>query len=239
MTFVFLGTSPFAKLVLKELLRNNLQPAAVFSPDDDLNEIKKIKPDLAVVVAFGKIIKQDLLNVCPFINLHPSLLPKYRGPSPLQTAILNQDKETGITLMLLDERVDSGPILKQEKILINPQWNWQELGDFAFKRGGELLVNVLNNFKKIKSIPQDKSQATYTKLIKREDGLLKPGDNLKIKLRAFYHWPGVYTFWQNKRLKIIDEKTVQLEGKKAMSIANFLRGHQQAEKLFRELSLLH
>lgn len=240
MRFVLLGTPLFADLVLKELLQNNFKPQAIFQPPyKDLDKIKKIKPELAVVIAAGKIIKKDLLDVCPFINLHPSLLPKYRGPSPLQTAILNQDKETGITIILLDEGMDSGPILAQEKITVNPSWNYLELGNILFKKGVKMLIKIMKDLKKIKPRSQDEKQATYTRLLKREDGLLKPNDDIKVKLKALTPWPGVYTFFNGKRLKIIDENTVQLEGKKPLNITEFMRGYPRATDLLRGLSLLH
>ncbi len=201
----------------------------------DLEVIKQRKPELCVVVAYGKIIPQDILDICPFINLHPSLLPKYRGPSPIQYALLNGDTETAVTIMQIDAGMDTGPLLAQEKAAIKPEDNYLTLSKRLAEQGASLLAKTIANLPEPK--PQIIDKKTVTKLIKREHGEINLNDNpveIINKLRAYTPWPGIFTYHNDKRLKIlkahldngqliIDE--VQLEGKQPTSYQEFLNGH--------------
>jgi methionyl-tRNA formyltransferase len=205
-----------------------------------LNEVAKLKPKFAIVVAYGKIILKNILKLCPFINIHPSFLPKYRGPSPLQYALLNDDKKTGVSIMFLDPGMDTGPIVWQREVNINSEENWLTLGNRLFKLAAEKLAELIKNpIIQLKAMPQNDKNATYTKLICRQDGLFKKGENLSAKLRALTIWPGVFVNFQGKRLKIINKDIVQLEGKRPTLIKDFINGHPKAKESLNELSLLH
>ncbi len=145
--------------------------------------------------------------------MHPSLLPLYRGPSPIQATILNGDVETGVTIMKMDEKMDHGPILAQQKLKIKNQDNYETLGNKLFETGAELLINIFPKYikGKIKSQKQNHKKATYTKIIKREDGRIDWSHDAKYierQLRAFTPWPGIYTLYAGKRLKILSLQVV-------------------------------
>lgn len=178
-------------------------------------EISNLKPDLGIVAAYGSLIPKDMLDIPKygFINVHPSLLPKYRGPSPIQTAILNGDKETGVSIILMTEKMDAGPIVIVKRKTKSEKYTYNELLKELAKLGTELLLETTPKWIRgeIKPVPQDELMATYTKILKKEDGLLdwqKTADELERQVRAFNPWPGAYTFWQTKkkvfrRLKIL------------------------------------
>lgn len=171
------------------------------------------KFDLFIVVAYGKIMPEEILNMPKFgsINIHYSLLPKYRGASPVESAILNGDTETGISIQQMEFKMDSGPILAQEKVEILPNEKAGELRTRLIKIGGELLVKILPDFVNGKVIPtpQDESKATNCKKIKKEDGLIDLNDDgVKNynKFRAYAIWPRTFFFKDNKRIIITDAK---------------------------------
>lgn len=175
----------------------------VFQPEK-INEVAiqiilDYSPQYAVVSAYGKILPNDLLDALPygFLNIHPSLLPKYRGPAPLEGPILNGDTETGISIMLLDSLVDHGPILKTEEYPLIGNEFAKDLGTILFERGSEILCEIIPKWLsgEIKSIDQNHTDATFTKKIKKADALVNINDNpetLWAKWRAYYPWPGMY-----------------------------------------------
>ena len=170
-------------------------------------------PDVFIVVAYGKIMPEEILNLPKLgsINIHYSLLPKYRGASPVESVILNGDEETGITIQKMEYKMDSGPIIAQEKIQILSDEKAGELRKRLIKIGGELLVKTLPNFieNKITPIPQDETQATYCKKIKKEDGLINLNDDgIKNynRFRAYAPWPRTFFFKKSKRIIITDAK---------------------------------
>lgn len=209
-------------------------------------KIKSLKPDLGVVAAFGKIIPKDILEIPKFgfLNVHSSLLPKFRGPSPVQYAILEGEKETGVTIIKIDERVDHGPILATEKEKILNNDTTRTLSERLFKHGGKLLVKIIPDYisGKIKLLSQKHQKATFTKLVRKEDGLLNPKDSsqlLERKTRAFHPWPTLYTFLDNNRVIIHQAHLkngkfvpdlVQVEGKKPISYEDFVRGYHKELK---------
>lgn len=203
-------------------------------------KIENLKPDLIIVAAYGQIIPKEILDSARYgaINVHPSLLPKYRGASPIQYALLNGEKKTGITIMKMDEKMDHGPILAQKYISIDANDNYQTLSEKISRITGDFLVNTIAKYisKRIRPKPQNHEKATFTKLIKKEDGKidwkLKPAQ-INNQVKAFYPWPGAYTEIDGKRLKICqthlhDDKLiidrVQIEGKKEISFDEFQRG---------------
>lgn len=206
-------------------------------------EIKQINADLSVVVAYGKILPVEIINAPKFgaINIHYSLLPKYRGASPLEAALLNGDEETGVSIQQMEYKLDSGNILQEEKLEIGWNDKKEEIREDLIKLGAnvlcELLPKIINQ--EISPKKQDESQATYCKKIRKEDGEIDVNGDPRInwnKYRAFYGWPGVFFFALKKnkkiRVKITDAthennsfviKRVVPEGKKEMSYEEFLK----------------
>lgn len=176
-------------------------------------QLRELDPDITIVAAYGKILPENILNIPKYksLNVHASLLPKYRGASPIQNAILNGDNKAGITIMLMDSGMDTGDILSQSEINVNQNDTTEILSNKLADIGSELLLKTLPNYiaGKIEPEKQDESRATFCQLIKRDNGLINWNDtaeNIYNKFRAFQPWPGVYTFWENnnslKRLKL-------------------------------------
>lgn len=175
---------------------------------------------LSIVVAYGKIIPEEIINMPKLgsVNIHYSLLPKYRGASPVESAILNGDTETGITIQKMEYKMDTGPIIAQEKVGIGNDEKAPELRKRLIKIGGELLVKILKTHTppepspkervKFEGEKQDESKATYCKKIKKEDGLIHLGAELPSELynkfRAYAGWPRTYFFLGKKRIIITD-----------------------------------
>jgi len=167
--------------------------------------------DLFVIVAYGKILPESILNMPKFgsINIHYSLLPKYRGASPVESAILNGETETGVTIQKMESKMDSGPIIAQEKVEISPDEKTPDLRQRLIKIGGELLVKILPDFMngKTKEIKQNENEATFCHKIKKEDGLIDLNDDpIKNynKFRAYTEWPRTFFFKDGKRIIITD-----------------------------------
>lgn len=204
-------------------------------------KIQNLKPDLIIVAAYGQILPKEILEIPKYgcLNVHPSLLPKYRGATPVQSAILNGDKETGATIMLMDKGVDTGPIVNQRKTAIGPNETHQELHNRLAILSSELLIDTIPDWLKgeIKSKPQNENEATYAKILSKEDGLIdwqKSPRELDRQIRALNPWPGTYAFWQKKRVKVLKARLendkliieqVQPEGKKPMSFEDYKRGY--------------
>jgi len=194
-----------------------IQPSSVRTAEFS-NCIEKHAPDFIVVVAFGHIIPKNILNIPEIatINIHASLLPKYRGPSPIQWAIINEEKETGVTTMLMDEGLDTGDILISSELKIAPDDTSDTLHDRLADLGADLLIQTLNAFKTgdINPIPQDHSQATYAPMLKKNDGRInweRPANTLETFIRGMTPWPGAFTFHEKKRLKIFRAKTIIMD----------------------------
>jgi len=176
-----------------------------------IEKIKKINADLIIAAAYGQIIPKEILVLPKFgaLNIHPSLLPKYRGASPIQTAILNGDKETGVTIILMDEKMDHGPILRNSKFEIrNSKITYNELTNELADLGADLLIKTLPNWieGKIKPQPQDHSKATFTKIIKKEDGKIdwnKSAEEIERTIGALDPWPGTFA---SLKLKVKSQK---------------------------------
>ena len=211
--------------------------------DEIIEEIKNINIDLSIVVAYGKILPEILINTPKLgtVNIHYSLLPKYRGASPLESALLNGDKTTGVSIQQMAYKLDSGPILAELEIPIDINETKYELKNKLIDLGGNLLCSIVPKIinHEIKPIVQDDSMATFCKKIKKEDGELDLSDDpLKNynKYRAFYGWPGVFIFVikHGKKIRVkINEaiyfdnlfiiKKVTPEGKKEISYEDFLK----------------
>jgi methionyl-tRNA formyltransferase len=212
-----------------------------------------------------KIIPQEVLDIPELgaLNIHGSLLPRHRGASPIHQALLEGDKETGITIMLMDEQVDHGPMLLQKSVMIADDDNFVTLELKLAHIAQDLIVQAIPEFAegKLKPKEQDHSKATFTKIITKADGLIdwhKDVRKIYNKYRAYITWPGVHTVWKGMNLKInlcrpmegqfqgqpgtvsrdnerilvvcgegaLELTTIQLEGKKALPVEEFVRGHQ-------------
>ncbi len=215
---------------IKEYADNNsidiYQYASLINNELAYKELKNLSPDLIIVADFGLIIPDKILKLPRLgcLNIHPSLLPKYRGPSPVSTAILNENKFTGVTVMLMDEGLDTGPIIAQKKVEFLYQENAKDLTKRLFEIGALLISDILSlwEFGKINPTLQDESKATYTKKLSKEDGRIDWNDsaiNINKKILAYNPWPGVFTIWNNRRVKVIEAK---LGNKK--SINSFSKG---------------
>ncbi|MFH1608726.1 MAG: methionyl-tRNA formyltransferase [Patescibacteria group bacterium] len=234
-------TPPPVKIWAEENKIEFLQPKKI--DENFLNILKEKveahKINLFIIVAYGKILPESLINLPKFgsINIHYSLLPKYRGASPVESAILNSNTETGISIQKMEFKLDSGPIIAQEKVNILPTEKAQELRERLIKIGAELLVKTLPDYieNKIKLIKQNENQATFCKKIKKEDGLINLENNAEKnynKFRAYSVWPRTFFFKNNKRIIITDAKLknnkfeiikVLPEGKKEIDYSDFLK----------------
>ncbi len=202
-----------------------------------LDHISQLKPNLGILVSYGKVLPDELLHIPThgILNIHPSLLPLYRGPSPIQTAILNGDTKTGTTIMLLDQQIDHGPIVCQEEYSIKPNETSSELFTRLGNQGAELLVNCLMDFISGALIPkeQDHSKATFTKIILAEDGHLDSSFTTQEawnRFRALRDEPGCF-------IRIINLKNLHikiLECRPDFAMHNLAPGtlYSQGKKLF-------
>ncbi|OHA15324.1 MAG: methionyl-tRNA formyltransferase [Candidatus Tagabacteria bacterium RIFCSPLOWO2_01_FULL_42_9] len=231
----------------------------VYQPKDkdELFEIlKKLRPDIAVVAAFGMIFTKEMLTIPKygFLNIHASLLPRWRGASPIQSVILSGEEKTGATIMLINEKMDQGPILKISNLKSLPadathqalqagqisNVTYKKLENELSELGGKLLIKTIPKWIKGEINPreQDHGKATYCKKITKEDGLIdlnnEPPEIIERKIRAFTPWPGAYIFINGKRLIITEAelknnslkiKAVKPENKNEMDFADYLRGN--------------
>jgi methionyl-tRNA formyltransferase len=226
------------------------------------SKIATLAPDLIIVAAYGQLISKSILDIPRLgcLNLHPSLLPKYRGPSPIQTAILNGDKTTGVTIILMDEKIDHGPIISQKEITIASDENYQTLEKKLAETAADFLIEILPRYiqGEIKPQTQDESKASYTKTLTRQDGQIdwsKSAQEIERMVRAFYPWPGAWTYFNSQRVKILKAKAIEKKeivdakkelilptgegfllieilqpaGKKPMTGQEFFRGHPKME----------
>ena len=251
---VFFGSDQYSQIVLEALKKSpDLEIIKAIKNKSELQGLKKadFRPDLGVVASFGALIPQKVINWPKkgLLNLHPSLLPKYRGPTPIPTAILNGEKETGLTIIKVDEQIDHGPIVAQFKETIKEEDTSESLLNRLFAIGSDVLVTILPSFleDRIEIKKQDHIKATFTQKLTRDDGKIdwsKPIDYQERFVRAMFPWPGAWgevkANNQVKRLKILKAHLknkklildlVQLEGKKPVTWKQFLEGYPQAKLL--------
>lgn len=219
-----------------------------------ISEIKKLKPDIGVVADFGIIIPKVLIDLFPkgILNVHPSLLPLYRGPTPVQTAILNGDRVTGISIIKIDEQMDHGPIVYQEEYEISPNDNADKLLMELFARAGKILPNLLREYvlgNVILSQQNDK-KASYTKILTKEDGFVDVNNppekrELRRMINALNPWPGVWTRYPlnpkqslKPLIKLLPGQKIQVEGKRPMSYKDFMNGYPEGKFFLEKLSLI-
>ena len=186
---------------------------------EEYDRFKKLKPDVVVVVAYGKIIPKQFLDIenIKFLNIHASLLPKWRGAAPIQRAIMNLDSETGISIMQIVSKLDSGPIMMKSKIKISKNTKFKELSEQLSNLGSSMIIDSLDliESKAVKFIEQNDKDATYAKKIDKMETKIDWKDDAKIiigKINAFSPSPGCWFKYQGVRVKIIDAKEVDASG---------------------------
>ena len=174
-------------------------------------QLAGFEPDVIVVAAYGKLLPRAVLELPPHgcVNLHPSLLPRHRGPSPVAAAILEGDEVTGVSLMLLDEGMDTGPVIAQREYAITGEEKCGELTDALFRAGADLLAENLAPWTQgeLQAQPQDEARATVSRKLERADGLADwtvSAETLARRSRAYTPRPGLYTHWQGKTLKLLE-----------------------------------
>ena len=172
-----------------------------------LREIRALSPDAIVVVAYGQKLGEELLQLCRFcaLNIHPSLLPRYRGPAPVARAILNGERETGVSVIKLVSRMDAGPVFGAVRVPIPPEATTPELEDELSRRGAQLLLEVLDKMEKGQAVetPQNEREATYARKFERREGRVdwrKPARRIVDSVRALQPFPGAFTFHNRRRI---------------------------------------
>jgi methionyl-tRNA formyltransferase len=203
----YLTSPPVKELAVKHNI-SVLQPEKI-QDDIFIRTVKELLPDIIVVIAYGKILPKAILDIPPLgcINVHASLLPRYRGAAPINWAIINGEKETGIATMLMDEGMDTGDILLTEKVEIKDDDTATDVYNKLKDIGASLLVKTIKGLKlgTIIPTPQDDSQATYAPMLKKEDGRIDwttGAEGIKNLIRGLNPWPGAYTRWQGRQIKI-------------------------------------
>jgi methionyl-tRNA formyltransferase len=253
-------TSPPIKAALRDATKSILQPAKI-KDRQAIEQIRALAPDVIVVMAYGQILPRAALEIPKIacLNLHASLLPRWRGAAPIQAAIADGDRETGVTVMYMDEGLDTGDILLQRKIDIAATETGDSLHDRLAEVAPEALLAALKMFPTAPRVPQDKEFATYAPKLNRESGRInwnEPAEAIERKIRAYNPWPGAFSDFNNRKLKIFGASIVdlrgkpgevlrrdkefviaaadralslvevQLEGKRRMTASEFLRGQQ-------------
>ncbi|MDN5047124.1 methionyl-tRNA formyltransferase [Aliarcobacter butzleri] len=191
-----------------ERLRDNLAAYLV---------IKELKPDFIIVAAYGQILPKEILKLAPCINLHASLLPKYRGASPIQEALLNDDNFTGVTSMFMEEGLDSGDILALQYLKITSTMEVSEAFSKLSLIAANLTITTLDNFDRLNPIKQNESEVSFCKKIKKENGLVDFSDakNLFLKYKAYSFWPGIFleSELKLKDVELLEESSQNEAGK--------------------------
>lgn len=224
------------------LLVDKITPGAV-------EKIVALQPDFLVVEDYGLILPEKLLTLPKYacLNIHHSLLPKYRGTSPAPYAILSGEKATGVTVIKMNERIDAGDILAQAKYEMSPNETTESLLTKLNEFGGKIIIPVMNAYAKgeEKSVKQDESKATYTKRMSKIDGQIdinNPPQKSKLDrmIRAYFPWPNVWTRLKingrEKIVKLLPDKRIQVEGGKPMSVKDFLNGYPELKSIVEILS---
>ena len=209
---------------------NIKKPNTLKNNNEIINYLSEANADIFIVSSYGIIIPKEILEIPKYgvINIHPSLLPKFRGPSPVASAILEAEKFTGVTIIKLDENMDTGPILeKSHKVSIGENDSASVLQEKLFKMGSDMLPGILRNIEQgnQRFISQNNNKASITKKINKIDGKINWNENdIEIirKVRAYDKWPGTFTFWNNKRIKIIDVIKTQIDSIEKPGLVQFI-----------------
>lgn len=211
--------SPPTKVLSEKHSIPVLQPQKIRT-DEFFNNIKNLNPDLICVVAYGKILPKNILDIPPYgcINVHASLLPKYRGAAPINWAIIRGERVTGITTMKMDEGMDTGDMLLKREMTIDDEDTGETLSGKLSEMGAEVLIETIKLLKegRLNPIPQDHSQATYAPMLKKEDGNIdwkKSAEEIRNLIRGTLPWPGAYTTLEGKLLKIYKARATKDSGR--------------------------
>jgi methionyl-tRNA formyltransferase len=186
------------------------RPERLKGNSEFLERLRAIAPDVAVVVAYGRLLTDEILAVprLGFVNVHASLLPKYRGASPVQAALLSGERETGVVTMRVEKELDSGPLYRERAVAIEEREDAGSLSRRLASVGAELLVETLAELERGAARPRPQvGTPSFCKPLRREDGEIdwrRPAAEIERRLRAFTPWPGLYTFWDGERLKILE-----------------------------------
>ena len=215
--------------ITAERLSLNLRTPSSLDNDEEYNFLKSIKPEIVVVVAYGKIIPKRFLNLPKFgfINVHASLLPKWRGAAPMQRSIMNLDSETGITIMKIVEELDAGPVIHQDKIKINESVDTVSLSKLLSQLGAKSLIKAMNKiFKGDTSFKeQNHKEATYAKKISKEEAKINWNQSAKIvlaKINGLNPNPGAWFNYKNERYKIWKAKIINTSGNPGTTVDEML-----------------
>ncbi|PMP77409.1 MAG: methionyl-tRNA formyltransferase [Sulfurihydrogenibium sp.] len=205
--------------VKEEALKHGLlvyQPEKIKNNPEVVDFIKNLNPDISVVVAYGKILPEEVINIPKYktINVHASLLPKYRGAAPIHRAIMDGEEETGVCIMEIVKELDAGDIYRCKKVKIEPNDDIITLHDKLAKEGAKLLIEVLDDIEegKVEKTPQDNTKATYAKPIEKEEAKInweKPAKDIYNQIRALKVWPKAYSNFRNQQVKILDAEVVE------------------------------
>lgn len=208
-------TPPPVKILAQELGLPFIQPLKLRQPEA-MERLRDWAPDLIIVAAFGQILRKEILGLPKYgcVNVHASLLPRWRGAAPISAALLHGDAQTGVTIMLMDAGVDTGPILSQRSVAIQPDDTTIRLSQRLAEVGAHLLNETLPGYLngEIQPHPQDDTLATYAAMLKKEDGALEFTQTavaLERRVRAFQPWPGTFMEWSGGPLKILTASTVE------------------------------
>ena len=210
-------------------LKLNLRHPFSLDNEKEIEYLKKINPDLVVVVAYGKLIPSKILDLegIEFINIHPSLLPKWRGAAPIQRSLIEMDKETGISIMKIVSKLDAGPYMSQIKIKIDKDDNYQSLSEKLSFLGSKMILDALEKIEKndLKWVDQVESKASYAKKIEKKESEINwnmPADKIIAKIKGLNPYPGVWFKHNLSKFKIIDAIEINQIGKAGEIIDNNL-----------------
>lgn len=229
--------------LLKFCKENNIKTISTNTAKDLISQFSTLNSQfsLAILASYGAFIPEKIINSFPdgIINIHPSLLPRWKGPSPIQYSLLNGDTQTGVTLIKLDNEIDHGPILSQQTYELKGDETTQDLLNILFKLGAEMvekLIIKLENGEKLTEIPQDHSKETWSYKIIKQDGFIDlessnvqyQMSNIQNKIRAYFPWPGIWfktkLKGQTKIVKLLPNQKIQVEGKNPMNYKDFVNG---------------
>jgi methionyl-tRNA formyltransferase len=222
--------APAVKTLAQDLGYPVVQPRSIKAVEF-LTEASKLKPDFLIVIAFGRILPENLIELPRrgTINVHGSLLPKYRGPAPIQWAVINGEKETGVCTQFMEKELDTGDVLLSLSEIIHPDDTAGDLHDRLAVKGARVLIDTIDGLanKTIQPVSQDHSQATYAPMLTKDDGLInwnKPAAVLESFIRGVTPWPGAYTFLSDKRFKIFKSRPVETGLSESPAPGTILKG---------------
>ncbi len=204
-------------------------PDSLKENNEEYNFLKLLNPDLVIVVAYGQLISKNYLSLSKhgFINIHASLLPKWRGAAPIQRSIMNLDKETGVSIMKIVEKLDAGPVMMQEKINVTSEMNAEDLSNKLSDLSSKLILECIDEIEggKAKFIDQDEQKATYARKINKEEGKINwdnSAENILAQINSLLPNPGAWFSFMGERYKILKASISETEGEKGKVIDNNL-----------------